>query len=309
MQVKKYLKLPAAVGSNKKSKRKSGGAVGAKAESLKHQIDSLKRTCDDLEYILETVFVKAIFMHRYRDSNMYIRASCLQALGRMTIVRPDLFLMDKYLKYFGWMMSDKSECVRVAALEGLFRPFQFKDSQQNSKLTDKIDLVSMDRVVSKFLPRLVDCVIDIHDSIQEYAMKLLLSLMKNDLLDEAEDKDEDESDLMTEEMWDQVNLMALESDTTPTVRRDALYFIMEQLEDFDDEDEDEIEDMDDVESKRSKSQPRATAANVSDRRIAQRLDVIASWAAHTLTQGKIPIENFVSACQRMKGRQRGMNVS
>ncbi len=268
---------------------KSRSGTGAKVESLKHQIDSLERTLNDLEHIVETSFINAIFMHRYRDSNMYIRSSCLHALGRMTIVRPDFFLKDKYCKYFGWMMSDKAECVRVAALSGLYCPFQFKDSQENNKLADNIDLMLMERVVTKFLPRIVDCVIDIHESVQEVAMKMMLSLMRNGFLEEIEDKAEDEEDQMTDEMWDQVNLMALEIETSPAVRRDALYFIMEQLEDFDDGDDDgDMEDIDEAKKKKRKLVP----SNVSDRRMAQRLDAIASWAAHTLTAGKVPIEKI-----------------
>ena len=284
----------AAVASNKKRKN-AGGASGAKAAALKHQIDALKRTCDDLEHIIESCFVKTIFMHRYRDSNMYIRASCLQALGRMAIVRPDFFLMDRYLKYFGWMLSDKAECVRIAALSGLLLPFQSHELKQYKKFADKIDLMSMERVLNKFLPRIVDCVIDIHESVQEQGMKLLLALMRNGFLDEPEDKDEDEEDLMSEEMWDQVNLMALESNTTASVRKDALYFIMEQLEDFDDGDDerDELDDFDDESPKKKKKKKRgALSSHVSDRKIAQRLDAIASWAAHTLTAGKVPIEKI-----------------
>ena len=271
---------------------KGRSGSGAKVKSLKHQIDSLERTLDDLEHVIETFFINAIFMHRYRDSNMYIRSSCLYALGRMTIIRPDFFLKDKYMKYFGWMMSDKAECVRVAALSGLYNPFQFKEGQKNIKIADKIDLMLTERVVNKFLPRIVDCVIDIHESVQEIGMKMMLSLMRNGFLEELDDKQEDEQDLMSDEMWDQVNLMALENETSPTVRRDALYFIMEQLEDFDDNEDDDIEDMEDSTTQLSKKKTKTVSSNISDRRLAQRLDAIASWAAHTLTAGKIPIEKI-----------------
>ncbi len=292
----------AAIGSNNKKSNKNANAkpvkLGAKAKSLKHQIDSLKRTSDELEHIIESVFINSIFMHRYRDSNMYIRAECLKALGRMAIIRPDLFLVDKYLKYLGWMLSDKAECVRIAALESLHLPFQVKESQKyNSRAADKVDLLSMERVIHKFLPRIVDSVIDIHDSVQERGMEIMLSLMRSGFLDESEEG-EDYQELMSEEMWDQVNLKAIESDTTPIVRRDALYFIMEQLEDFDDgndEDIDDIEDVDDSErmsTKKKRKSSTGVASGVSNRRVAQRLDAIASWAAHTLTTGRIPIEKI-----------------
>ena len=270
---------------------KGRNAPGAKAQSLKHQMDSLERTLNDLEHIIETFFINAIFMHRYRDSNMYIRSSCLYALGRMTIIRPDFFMKDKYLKYFGWMLSDKAECVRIASLSGLHLPFQFKAKPTNDKLGNKIDLMAMERVIVKFLPRIVDSVIDIHESVQEVGMKMMLSLMRNGFLEELDEKEEGEKDLMTEEMWDQVNLMALEVDTSPVVRRDALYFIMEQLEDFDDSN-DEEEDIDDLDVSNQKKKRKSLTSNISDRRLAQRLDAVASWAAHTLTTGKVPFEKI-----------------
>jgi len=92
-------------------------------------------------------------------------------------------------------------------------------------------------------------------------------------------------------MLDQVNLMALEVDTSPVVRRDALYFIMEQLEDFDDSN-DEEEDIDDLDVSNQKKKRKSLTSNISDRRLAQRLDAVASWAAHTLTTGKVPFEKI-----------------
>ena len=52
-------------------------------------------------------------------------------------------------------------------------------------------------------------------------MKLLVSLLRNAFLDEVED----------EKMWNQINLLALASNTSVEVRKNALYFIMEQLTD------------------------------------------------------------------------------
>jgi len=101
----------------------------------------------------------------------------------------------------------------------------------------------------------------------------MLSLLRAGFLDDVED----------EKLWDQVNILAFESKSSPAVRRDALYFIMEQLEEFDDGDED------DGKGKKRKSNG---SPNKSDRRAAQRLDAIASWAAHTLTDGDVPLDKI-----------------
>ena len=61
------------------------------------------------------------------------------------------------------------------------------------------------------------------------------------------------------------------------MRRDALYFILEQLEAFD-EGDDEKENVEKVES--------------SERKRAQQLDAIASYAAHAMTQGRVPVDKI-----------------
>ena len=251
---------------------KSKNKTSAKAESLRFQIDSLKRTRAHLEDTIESLVFKATFINRYRDNNMFIRASSIEGLGAMVIRRPDIFLKDKYLKYIGWMLSDKAECVRITALKALNSPFKvLQDAEESGNAKDTgIELSHMENVAIKFMARIADTVIDVHTSVQEAGLALMLSLVRVGFLDDIED----------EKVWDQVNLLSFQEKTSPKVRKDALYFIMEQLEEFDDADADA-----------GKSKKRR-ASTRSDRRVAQRLDAIASWAAHTLTDGDVPIDKI-----------------
>ena len=84
-------------------------------------------------------------------------------------------------------------------------------------------------------------------------------------------------------MWNQINLCALENNTSPEVRRNALYCIMEQLEAFDDRDN----ASDSVNKSNSRKEK-----NPSDNRVTQRLDTIESWATHVLTDDQVPIEKI-----------------
>ena len=180
-----------------KAAKKQGGRSGGgsdKVESLQHQVDSLKRTLADLdEGVIENTMMNGIFVHRYRDSSPHTRVASLQALSVMTLQRPDMFLRDKYLKYFGWMMSDKEVIVRMAAIGGLLAPFEaIKKASTSSdsavlKAAERIDLSLLQHVVIKFLPRLVDGVIDESLLVQEKAMAFLLSLLREGFLDEIED--------------------------------------------------------------------------------------------------------------------------
>ena len=247
----------------KKGRRKTI-EPGSKAESLQHVVESLKRACEELEELVLGPVTNGLFMHRYRDSHPYIRATCLAALSKMTLTRPDLFLRDKYLKYFGWMMSDKVEVVRFHALQGLLHPF---DASSN------IDLSLMAHVTAKFLKRIAECARDASVNVQEQAMRLLLLMLRNGFLDDLED------DLV----WDSINLRAIAAhDCSHKVRRDALYFIMEQLEPF--------EEDSDVADNRKKS--KATNLESVERLATQRLDALASWLASSLTDGPVPLDNI-----------------
>lgn len=243
----------------------------------------------------------------HSDSNEHIRTMCISSLSRMTLQRPDIFLTDKYLKYFGWMMHDKDPLVRAAALDGLLQPFHAVQNTVEGKsrpvgdenlMIEKIDLSTLEHVVAKFLPRIVDAVMDREGSVQEVAMSLMLVLLKGGFLDEVND----------DTLWDQTNQRCLAEDAVsngwvvgfvatyivncqsypltgnlltplscpiqpPNVQKNALYFIIEQLEAFDDGGENE------------KAAP-------NEHKRAQQLDAIASFAAHTLTNGPVPIDKI-----------------
>jgi cohesin complex subunit SA-1/2 len=192
--------------------RQLKSSTGRKAEAFQYKLDTVQRSRHDLEEIVDSTF-STVFMNRYRDSNPFIRAENITALSKMTLLRPDIYLSDKYLKYIGWTLSDKVPCVRIESLSALTAPF----------LQKSIDLASMENVIRKFLPRLADCTIDVDIQVQEKAMALFLLLDRANFLEEFED----------DALWAQINNRALASDTSAVVRRDALQFILDQLEAFD----------------------------------------------------------------------------
>ena len=287
--------------ANRQFKASGGSKGGTKAEAAKAQVDSLKRVVSDLEEIVLGNVIPAVFMHRYRDSNMYIRAFSLDSLSAMTMLRPDLFLADKFTKYFGWMLSDKEACVRIASINGIMKPFQAvgtdpKNTAQ-ARMVKQIDLDKMENVVGKFRVRLADCCIDVNTAVQEKAMACLLLLERNSFMDDLED----------ERVWDQINRRAISLDTTPSVRRDALYFVLEQLEAFDDDDFEEMAKQTDgllsltntttTDTPKGKKRTKTTTKGASlvqsvEKMTIQRLDALAAWLAHTLTDGPIKLEDI-----------------
>ena len=94
----------------------------------------------------------------------------------------------------------------------------------------------------------------------------MLLLLKDGFVDDVGD----------ETIWNQINLRALARDTSPSVRLDALYFIIEPLKAFNEDDEGDVEN-----NKTSKTKKRSQQ-KISKQLMVQHLDAIASWASHVL---------------------------
>jgi cohesin complex subunit SA-1/2 len=186
-----------------------------KAAALKEQIHAWKETIADLEDMVEKIVV-GVFLKRYKDVHPQIRAYSVTMLSRYMLIRPDIYLQSSFLKYVGWLMSDKDAVVRESAVIGLLAPLRAKKDKN-------IDTSSMTHAIDKFLDRICDCVIDVDARVQGVAMELCLTLLREGFLDSVED----------DEKWAQINLRALTPEATPSVRYNALLFVLEQLEPFD----------------------------------------------------------------------------
>jgi hypothetical protein len=186
-----------------KSDRKSG--------VLKDQLDDWQTKIVELNNIVkENVMV--VFIGRYRDAEESIRVLSIDFLGRCVKMNED-FASSYYFKYVGWLLSDRSVSVRIAALRTMKAPFEI----------DGLDWKGMTSVISRYIARIVECTQDADFIVQEAAMDLLLVLFQNDLLDETKT-----------EMWTHLNSKALATYGTPKFRRDALYLVLGQLSEFDD---------------------------------------------------------------------------
>jgi cohesin complex subunit SA-1/2 len=230
-----------------------------KLQSLQENLTQWKRHKAELEEIVLGSVFQGVFIHRYRDTNPKIRISSMEWLSTLTVKRPDLFLENKFLKYFGWLASDKEPQVRLAAVQALLEPF-LEAKKQTTKTLIPIQIQDLQSVCFKFLPRIVDCIEDSQSlHVQELAMSLLLNLEKNEFLDEWDD----------DNGWDQINLKALDMKTSPKVRKDALYFVLDQMDSFDTVGS-ENEDANDARSSISYH-------GAGEKKIVERLESISSW--------------------------------
>ena len=250
-----------------------------KQQTLQHHLDNWKRHKAELQEMVEGPVFQGVFIHRYRDANERIRRDCLRSLSSISLIRPDIFLVDTYLKYFGWMASDKSPSVRIAALEGLSAPFRVaalslipvNSTSSSAAIPFPIDVATMHNVTNKFLSRIVDC-IDDNESVrvQEIAIKLLLSMVHEEFLDDWED------DLG----WEKINMKSFDPFSSPKVRRDALYFVMDQIETFDTDGKD--------------------ASSIGDKKQSDQLLAIAKWyVSKTNTHTNKSADDFFKIHYRM----------
>lgn len=187
-----------------------------KKAALKSQIDSYEEEKDLLSEAIQGIVVSAVFMKRYKDINPQIRVFSIEVLSQFMILNPEIFLKNIFLKYMGWLLSDKDAAVRDCAVRCFKAPIV-------SDLDSNDVKQAMGGAITKFLPRLCDCVLDVNTKVQESTMELFVVLMKKGYLDSLDD----------DSKWDQLNLRALATDASPTVRYYALMFVIEQLEPFD----------------------------------------------------------------------------
>jgi cohesin complex subunit SA-1/2 len=188
----------------------------AKAKALRGQLETWTQTKEALEsFVTETGL--GVFIQRYMDSNAFIRADSINALCQFTLIRPDLFMASKFTKYFGYTLCDKDAVVRRSAVHGIIATFTAcKDDEQYEAL--------MAKFAEKFVPeRLADMTHDPDTSVQEGTMKILNLLLDRGLMDGIED----------ETIWNKINLRALDPSASHALRRDALRFVLQQLEAFD----------------------------------------------------------------------------
>ncbi|KAJ3225286.1 hypothetical protein HK099_007021 [Clydaea vesicula] len=69
-------------------------------------------------------FFTSVFIHRYRDSDPVIRQECVKELGVWIKTYPEMYLDPQYLRYIGWMLSDKQHNVRLESSKSLGKLYE-----------------------------------------------------------------------------------------------------------------------------------------------------------------------------------------
>jgi len=123
-----------------------------------------------LEQLAAKIF-RGVFVFRYRDSCPAVRELSVTALGEWATREPETYMRDSYVKYVGWMLSDKVSQVRKCALMVILN-FLKKDEH-----FPKLELF-----IKRFLPRFLQMVDDTDDSVVVVAVRVCGILVPRKLL-------------------------------------------------------------------------------------------------------------------------------
>ncbi|KAK6453968.1 uncharacterized protein RJT20DRAFT_64835 [Scheffersomyces xylosifermentans] len=66
--------------------------------------------------------------HRYRDIDPLIRQECLKHVSQAMIIYPDHFFQASFLRYFGWLLSDPTNAVRIEVTKVLLKLYKVSHS-------------------------------------------------------------------------------------------------------------------------------------------------------------------------------------
>ncbi|XP_077387251.1 cohesin subunit SA-2 [Festucalex cinctus] len=137
-------------------------------EELRASMRELLENKEELSSMMNATF-RGIFVHRYRDHLVDIRAACMEELGVWIKTDPETFLNDGCIKYLGWMMNDKQSVVRlqcVRSLRGLYKEEEFHSH--------------LELFTSKFKKRMLNMVMDKDSDVAVEVIKLLLQIQSTD---------------------------------------------------------------------------------------------------------------------------------
>ncbi|RUS13074.1 STAG domain-containing protein, partial [Endogone sp. FLAS-F59071] len=158
-----------------RKKRGEKTRVGEREQGLVDRSQDLHGKKVKLGEVL-TDFFDGVFVHRCRDVEPIIRSECIRDLGTWMIKHPTQFLDASYLRYLGWLLSDKSPSVRLEAIRSLERLY-LKD-----------DFVSsLRQFTERFRGRVIEMAVGEADlTIRTVAIKVCETVSRRGFLEETE---------------------------------------------------------------------------------------------------------------------------
>lgn len=99
----------------------------ARIEQAESSVSLANSKKEFIEGTMSDIF-ETVFVHRYRDVDFKIRVECMKSLGTWMLMLPEFFLESTYIRYFGWLLSDINNQVRVQVVRSLVKLYKIQDN-------------------------------------------------------------------------------------------------------------------------------------------------------------------------------------
>ena len=199
----------------KAEEEKSGaGRATEKFKTLKKQLEGLEKKAKICEQFSAEIFA-SVFVHRSKDSREDVRSRCMTHLGELIMAWPEKYLVDDYLKYIGWTLTDPSDNVRRATAAALLLLVDH----------ETLSAVRLPEFVTRFHEKMLHLAAQDRDTrVCLLYTEILRKLYEKALLDDLQDEEL--------HLVDQVIFDHTADDKT---RMEALEFLMSHTTGFDDD--------------------------------------------------------------------------
>jgi cohesin complex subunit SA-1/2 len=164
--------------------KKDGSAraitLGVKLQGVKEKKHLMEEYMSDMynRYAYKSLMI-SVFVHRYRDSEPLIRKDCVAELGAWIKALPETYLDPQYLRYVGWLLSDKIASVRLESVKCLVKLYSNEGMIQG-----------LSQFSERFKTRILEMAeAEVNPGIQLQAVNVGICMSKAGLL---EDEDQDQ---------------------------------------------------------------------------------------------------------------------
>lgn len=105
------------------------------------KFESLTKTVETYHHQKETIIEyfneigNVTLGHRYRDIDPIIRQDCLKYLSQAMIIYPEHFFQATFLRYYGWLLSDPANSVRIEVSKVLLKLYKNATNKGSSGMT------------------------------------------------------------------------------------------------------------------------------------------------------------------------------
>ncbi|KAF9913147.1 hypothetical protein EC991_003606 [Linnemannia zychae] len=116
-------------------------AAATKIKQLQKKVTEIQARKTQVLKWIDEIFV-SVYVLRWRDVDPLVRSDCVRELGQWMIAYQEYFITSSYLKYLGFVLSDKAAAVRLEALKVLAKLYEIENQptalrQFTTRFTDR----------------------------------------------------------------------------------------------------------------------------------------------------------------------------